>query len=274
MFLLIIIAILLFGSGAVLGFFSTIFWIIVAIAVIIGLIWFIFSLPKMGKEGVKEIKLGYKKHPIYATLFWGSCLIFFLWLIIAWMTQSSNKTNGNNATPIFYNSTSTNQGTSINTHATSTQTLDSFKTSYQREFIKSCESVAGGTNVNSLLCTCVASYMVTNYNNVQLTGISAKGKISGKVPQEITNAVNSCESSNPNISDQTALEITYGNNFMNICNPKRDSHTQCSCVLTYLRKNYTLVQRAQMDIDYNRTKQLPQAMNDAVSACTTSNSNQ
>lgn len=94
--LLIIIAILLFGSGVVLGFFSTIFWIIVAITVIAGLIWFVVSLPKIGKDIVQDevntIKKGYQKHPTYTVIFWIIGIIFFLWLIIAWRNQSSNAT--------------------------------------------------------------------------------------------------------------------------------------------------------------------------------------
>lgn len=73
--------------------------------------------------------------------------------------------------------------------------------------------------------------------------------------------------------DATAIENTYGNNFMNSCNSKGNLGNYCSCLLTYLRNNYTLAQRIQMDIDYNRTKQEPQAITDAVNACVPTNSN-
>jgi len=104
MALWLILAVLLFGSGAVLGFFSTIFWIIVAIVVIIGLIWFIVFLPKIGKEiireEIEETKLGFKKHPIYASIFWIIAAVFFIWLMVAWLSQSNSR-NEINIQPVI-----------------------------------------------------------------------------------------------------------------------------------------------------------------------------
>ncbi len=175
---------------------------------------------------------------------------------------------------VLFSSSNTNSSNNLPTINTGTSIMDSFKTSYQSSFIKSCENSGGGAASSDAICTCVANYLVTHYSDNQLTNITVKYKLTGKTPQEMTVAVGSCISPNSNTSDQTALEITYGNNFMNSCNSEGNLYNQCSCLLTYLRNNYTLTQRAQMDLDYNRTKQLPQAMIDAAKICTTSNSNQ
>lgn len=62
--LLLILAVLLFGSGAVLGFFSVLFWIIVGLILIIAVIWFIFQTPKIVSGVVEEQRAAYIKHPI------------------------------------------------------------------------------------------------------------------------------------------------------------------------------------------------------------------
>src|SRR5258708_30389240 len=158
-----------------------------------------------------------------------------------WMLASSSSSSSTNKLP------TTSAGTSTDTNTT--PALDAFKTNYQSSFIQSCENSAGGANSSGAICTCVANYLVNNYNDVQLTNITAKYKLTGKTPQEMTDAVASCTStgsSSSNQSNQSPDEITYGNNFMNSCNSQGNLYTQCSCLLTYLRNNYTLAQRVQM----------------------------
>ncbi len=133
---------------------------------------------------------------------------------------------------------------------------DAFKTSFKSSFIQTCEKAAGGISSLTVYCTCTADYMVTNYNQTQLTDISTRYKSGGKVPQEMTNAAISC-----------STETSYRDNFMNTCTSAGTSNALCSCVLTYLSNNFTLAQRVQMDLDYNSTKQSPQALTDAVKSC-------
>ena len=61
---------MLFGAGAVLGFFSTLFWIIVGVTLIIGLLLFIRFIPN--------------------TFFYILVVIFLFWLIFASSHQSNN----------------------------------------------------------------------------------------------------------------------------------------------------------------------------------------
>lgn len=98
----------------------------------------------------------------------------------------------------------------------------------------------------------------------------------------VANPSNNSSTSNINSSsyyfatptpDAIALENTYGNNFMDNCNSGGKLYAYCLCTLTYLRNNYTLAQRVQLDLDYEKTKQLPQAMYDAIKFCVPSNTN-
>lgn len=185
-------------------------------------------------------------------------IIAIIVMLVVWVLPSSSSSISTNTLP------ATITGTSTDTNGA--PLLDSSKTSYQSSFIQSCEGSSGATSPNSAICTCSANYMVTNYSDVQLIAISAKYKLTGKA-QELIDAATSCATKS---SNATADETTYGNNFMNSCNSNGNLYTQCSCLLTYLRNNYTLAQRVQMDADYNRTKQLPQAVTDAINSCTSS----
>ena len=70
-----------------------------------------------------------------------------------------------------------------------------FKTNYHDSFVQSCEKSAGGAAAATSICTCVANYLVSNYDVQQLTNLSQqmiKDKITGTLPQEITDAVKAC----------------------------------------------------------------------------------
>src|SRR5215217_3676134 len=92
----LILAVLLFGSGAVLGLFSWIFWIIVAVAGLVLVIWFVASLPRMGKsiveEDIEATKKAYRNHPTLTAVFWALLALFFVWLITA--LQQPSETAG------------------------------------------------------------------------------------------------------------------------------------------------------------------------------------
>ena len=73
-----------------------------------------------------------------------------------------------------------------------------FKTNYRDSFAQSCEKSAGGAAAATSVCTCVADYLVTKYDVQQLTDLSQqmiKDKITGTLPQAITDAVKSCRPS-------------------------------------------------------------------------------
>jgi len=73
-----------------------------------------------------------------------------------------------------------------------------FKTNYRDSFVQSCEKSAGGAAAATSICTCVADYLVTKYDVASLTDLSQqmiKDKITGTLPQEITDAVKACRPS-------------------------------------------------------------------------------
>ena len=73
-----------------------------------------------------------------------------------------------------------------------------FKTNYHDSFVQSCEKSAGGAAAATSICTCVADYLVTKYDVTSLTDLSQqmiKDKITGTLPQEITDAVKACRPS-------------------------------------------------------------------------------
>ncbi len=70
-----------------------------------------------------------------------------------------------------------------------TSAVDAFKTNYKNSFIQSCEKTSRG---QTAICTCVADYMITNYSDDQLTQITSEYQSTGKIPQALTNVLNSC----------------------------------------------------------------------------------
>ena len=189
--LYLILAVLLFGSGAVLGFFSTLFWIIVIIAIIIGGIWFLSQMPRaikeVAKEEVNEFKgeyrkfksdpLGFKKHPIYAPIFWGICLIIFLWLIISLMTQSDNKTK-------------------VNTQSLDISTPQIVKNKFPEEnrnlFLKNCIKSADGVQNAETYCSCALENIEANYTLSQFAQMEATYTRTNSLPEGLKNAFEQC----------------------------------------------------------------------------------
>ncbi len=70
-----------------------------------------------------------------------------------------------------------------------TSAVDAFKTNYKNSFIQSCEKTSSG---QTAICTCSADYMITNYTDAELTQITSEYQSTGKIPQALTNAINSC----------------------------------------------------------------------------------
>ena len=122
---------------------------------------------------------------------------------------------------------------------------------YESSFIQSCENNTNGASAT--YCSCAANYLTANYNETQLKNLSTSVEAGGNPSQELAAAEAAC-----------TTEADYRNNFMSNCTSNGGSYTKCSCALTYLSNNYTLEQRAQMDIDYKSTKQIPEALTSAV----------
>lgn len=67
--LLIIVAVLLFGASAVLGFFELLFWLFVLALVIFAVIWIISQMHKAVEETISEEKETFKISK--TAWFWG-----------------------------------------------------------------------------------------------------------------------------------------------------------------------------------------------------------
>ena len=102
-------------------------------------------------------------------------------------TDSSNTTSSTTQ-----DNSTVNSDTSTNTYVSPSPATDTFKTNYQSSFAQSCEKGASGMTE---VCNCMANYMITNYTDVQLTQITLQYKATGKTPQALTDAENSCTSS-------------------------------------------------------------------------------
>lgn len=185
--LYLILAVLLFGSGAVLGFFSTLFWIIVILAIIIGGIWFLIQMPKaikeVAKEEVDEFKegyskfksdpLGFKKHPVYAPIFWGICLIIFLWLIISLTTQSDNEIK-------------------VNTQSFPQMVKNKFPEENRNLFLKNCIQSADGIQNAETYCSCALENIEANYTLSQFAQMEATYTRTNSLPEGLKNAFEQC----------------------------------------------------------------------------------
>lgn len=185
--LYLILAVLLFGSGAVLGFFSTLFWIIVIIAIIIGGIWFLSQMPKAIKEVAKgevdELKegyskfksdpLGFKKHRIYAPIFWGICLIIFLWLIISLTTQSDNEIK-------------------VNTQSFPQMVKNKFPEENRDLFLKNCIKSTDGVQNAEIYCSCALENIEANYTLSQFAQMEAAYTRTNSLPEGLKNAFEQC----------------------------------------------------------------------------------
>lgn len=181
--LILIIAILIFGSGAVVGFFTTLFWIIAGIAVVIGIIWIIFQIPSVVKEGIEEQKIAYKKHPIGIIL---SLIVIavaiFIWLLSREGTHSSRTNNPEN----LLQQTNSIDYQSLRGYA--------FPEVNRSAFTESCIKEAGSelAGVSRSYCLCLLNYLELNYSFKEFLNVEQEYLRTGEFPPPFTAAVNSC----------------------------------------------------------------------------------
>lgn len=79
---LLILAVLLFGVGAVLGFLDSLIWLILAILVICFIIWLISKIPSIATNVIEDQKEAYKEHPTGVIISTIMLVIFVILLFI------------------------------------------------------------------------------------------------------------------------------------------------------------------------------------------------
>lgn len=183
----LILAVLLFGSGAVLGFFSTLFWIIVVISLICVGIWFIYQTPRITSELVEEQKAAYRKHPLGVIL---SFIIIGV-LIIFWLmsTQGSNSSNVSNTVELP-------QYQQTRTQVVDYQSLKgyTFPEANRTAFKQSCVREAGSelAGISQSYCSCLLKYFELNYSFKEFLNIEKQYLKTGQFPPDVVVAANSC----------------------------------------------------------------------------------
>lgn len=187
----LILAVLLFGSGAVLGFFSALFWIIVVIAIIIGIIWFLAQTPKVAIEIVEEQKAAYRKHPVGVII---SFIILGV-LIIFWLAS----TQGNHSAEVSNTGTlmqyqQTNQQPTIKKIDYQSMKGYTFPEINRSAFKQNCVKEAGSelAAISQSYCSCLLKYFELNYSFKEFLGIEQQYIKTGKFPPDVTIAINRC----------------------------------------------------------------------------------
>lgn len=171
--LILILAVLLFGSGAVLGFFSTVFWIIVAVVIVIGLIWFIYQTPKIVSGVVEEQKVAYRKHPIGVIL----SFIIIVVVIIFWLISTQGNLSSNTS-----NTGGTGNLLQYQQPPTSVSKVNEYPPEKRQAFMKSCLITKGA---NQAYCSCALTYFETTFTIEEVHQLNLKYQESGVMPDEL-----------------------------------------------------------------------------------------
>lgn len=185
MVLWLILAVLLFGSGAVLGFFSTLFWIIVVISILGVVLWILFQTPRITKELVDEQKEAYRKHPVGVVF----SFIIIAGFIIFWLiTKQQNDSSGISTTEKLLKGqqTKTVDYQSLKGYA--------FPQVNRTAFTQSCIKEAGpeAAGISKAYCSCILIYIELNYSFKEFLRIEQEYLKTKKFPPDITAAINNC----------------------------------------------------------------------------------
>lgn len=198
--LVLIVCILLFGAGSVLGFFSIIFWLLVGISIVAGIIWLIKQTPTIVKEEIEEQKIAFKKHPNAVIVVIFFVVGFFLLWLIAYVSKEQGsinpyptKQNTNNYVPGL---TTTEVSSQSQTEKVDYQSKKgyAFPIANRNEFIQSCVKDAGSElkTVSSEYCTCALKYLELNYSFNELKSMEQEYIKTNKLPKGLTDAFTTC----------------------------------------------------------------------------------
>jgi hypothetical protein len=185
MVLWLILAVLLFGSGAVLGFFSTLFWIIVVLTILGVILWILFQTPRVTKELVEEQKQAYRKNPVGVVIsFIVIAVVIILWLVTR---QQNSSTEISNTRDVTYQQ----QVGTIDYQSTKGYTFpEANRTVFKQNCIKEAGQELAGYSQS--YCSCALNYLELNYSFKEFLNMEQAYVKTKQLPQGMVDAGTVC----------------------------------------------------------------------------------
>lgn len=189
MVLWLILAVLLFGSGAVLGFFSALFWTIVILVMIALVIWILIRTPRVAKEVTQELieeqKVEYRKRPLKVIFTY----IFFIIIIAFWLlSKLSNNSIETGSTELY--------GQNQDKKLFDSQSIKgySYPEVNRNVFLQNCVKEAGQelAGISQAYCSCALNYLESNYSFKEFIKIEQAYSKTNQIPQPMSDAMQYC----------------------------------------------------------------------------------
>lgn len=193
--LFLILVVLLFGAGTVMGFFSTVFWIVFWISIAI-LVWKISAITIEDEK--KQIKEGFDKHPYIAMTFWAFALAFLIFVVGSYIVDFSTDSNpvdnsGVKVTPLNTNTVQTKQHIDEkNTQIVSYQ----YPNNVRSQFLTSCNENATDLDIDTELitgyCRCSLNFIQERYSFEEFAKAEIQYVQTGQLPELMVESAEYC----------------------------------------------------------------------------------